>query len=259
MNREAEDNGNSTFADAKDTCDLVCRVPYNILQCIFCPSFCTASIQRYNVELLLQEIKLANEQLLTVMNGIESQIKPLKHELKSKIDSFRMRSNRKIGKFMTIEELIEHLDVNELRDFNDIRRCESKIISLETNLTIYCQVNEELVEHENNLESVLTDVSLSDSLAKKEYKDLFKFIDGLEIGELIKQTKDDLVSLKRVMNKKASFTKDKDYLDSTKNVIAGSRPDQPSITNTFLFSPKQESDEVQTRTLTSKSLRVAVL
>lgn len=260
MNREPNNSANSSLSEAKDVCNFVCSIPYSIIMCIFCPTFYTTSVQRYNVELLLYEIKMANEQLLIVMNDIESQIKPLKNELKIITESFRKKSYKKMGKFKSIETFIANLDVNELRDFNDIRRTESKINNLEMNLAIYCKVNEELIDHENNLEAVLTDVSLSDSLAKREYKDLFKFIDGLEIGELIKQTKDELVSLKREMGKKAPFTKDKDYLDSAKRVMSGMTDEQPSITNTFLVSSStEELDEDQTHTLASKSLRVAVL
>lgn len=259
MNRDTNPKVESPLTDAKDACDLVCQVPCNILQCIFCPSYVTASVQKYNVELLLQEIKLANEQLMGVMNGIEFQIKPLKHELKCKTDSFRMKCSRKIGRYDTVELFTAALDVNELRDFNDIRRCESKINSLEINLSIYCKVNEELVIHENNLESVLTDVVLHDSLSKKEYKDLFKFINELEISELVKQTKDGLISIKRTINKKPGFTRDKDYLDSAKNVIAGIESSPSTITNTFLFSAKQESDETQTHKIKSERPRVAVL
>jgi len=259
MNRDTNPKVESSFTEAKEICDLVCQVPLSILQCICCPSFYTATIQKYNVELLLGEIKLANEQLMGVMKDIEYQIKPLKHELKCKTDSFRMKSSRKIGRYDTIELLVAALDVNELRDFNDIRRCESKINSLELNLSIYCKVNEELVVHENNLESVLTDVVLHDSLSKKQYKDLFKFIDGLEIGELVKRTKDGLISIKRTINKKPGFTRDKDYLDSTKNVIAGAETQLPSVTSTFLFSSIRELDEIQTHTSKSKLQRVAVL
>ena len=259
MNRDTNPKVESSLTDAKDACDLACHVPCNMLQCIFCPSYVTASIQRYNVELLLQEIKLANEQLMGIMNGIEFQIKPLKHELKCKTDSFRMKCSRKIGRYDTIELFVASLDVNELRDFNEIRRCESKINSLEVNLSIYCKVNEELVVHENNLESVLTEVVLHDSLSKREYKDLFKFIDGLEIGELVKRTKDGLISIKRTINTKPGFTRDKDILDSTKNVVAGIESSPSTIANTFLFSAKQESDETQTHKTKSKLPRVAVL
>jgi hypothetical protein len=247
----------SPITEVKNTVSLLCSAPYAILQCICCPSFYTAEIQKYNVELLLNEIKLANEQLMMAMKGIESNIIPLKKELKAKTDSFIFKYNRKIGRFNTIEEFVNELSISELRDFNDIRRCESRINSLDVNLCIYFKVNEELVIHENKLESVLTDVLLHDNLSKKEYKDLFKFIDGLEIGELIKQTREGLVSLKQTINKKPKFTKDKEYLDSAKNVIAEITNEPDSVVNSFLIRSELAEDRPHTSKL--KPQRVAVL
>lgn len=221
--------------------------------CLFNQSNFTADVQYLNIKLLLKEIKDANRQLLTKMYEKEGNITPMRSKLDKRVEQFTQLVEHKMI-YSDINSFRESLNVSELKRYNDIMRLESELDSVELTLATYKEVSAKLAIHICNLNRAKHDVKEFRTLSNQEYKALFRFVNDLDIRDLIKKTQDGLISMKTIMNKKPMFSKDLEYLDATKKVFAGKSYKACNTNNKFL---KPVGYEVKPQILKQKA-RLAV-